>query len=190
MIPLLLLLALGCLEEATPVECIDHGECEAAQACIAQTCQEVQCLDSSSCNLDEYCDTETFACRIGCLSDDDCGASQTCSAGSCEDQSCRSSDLDCPVGEFCDESSGECVTQGQWCVDCSTNPSVCGDQGTCLMFQGQEPSEAVCYNYCDSNADCPAGFSCTSFDYTIGAEQVTVDLCYANCTWLSENGWM
>ncbi len=183
----LLVAWLACSVATDTPECIDAGDCTAGTACIEDTCQQVDCLSSSECELGQFCDAD-FACRAGCMTEHDCASGQTCDeeALECVDSACRTSDLDCSLGERCNPLTGTCVAGGEVCRDCSTDATACGASAICVTFEGSE-AESYCYDYCDTDQQCPAGFSCSQFELVGGG---TLGLCYAECAWLVDNDWL
>ena len=89
-------------------ECVDNGECGELQACIEQSCEDVECVTSDTCEIGRFCDTERYVCRDGCASDEDCLAGQECAGSTCQDKPCRNSELDCTAGETCNPNTGGC----------------------------------------------------------------------------------
>ncbi len=187
------LFLLACSAGTTEVpECIDHGECAEGQACIADVCLDVDCMASAECDIGQYCNPETFACIDGCLADDDCKAGETCQTDTrtCEAYGCRSTELDCPAGSNCDEVTGEC-NPVDICGSCNVNNvNSCqggpGNKQYCLPYD--DMTEGNCYNECGQGGDCPSGFTCIP-DVMISLLQYA-DICYADCPWLMENGYL
>ncbi len=194
MIILLLLTGLACQvgggapgeTELGEGQCIDNGDCFEGEGCVDGSCAAADCIESSACALDSYCDAEAKTCLAGCQEDADCGAGTRCEAGTCVERGCRSSELDCQVGEVCNLSNGSCWTPRASCRSCALDPLSCGGGSHCLLFEGQEESEASCYDECSTQSDCPAGFSCSAINF--GAFEVK--LCYADCSWLRGEGWL
>jgi hypothetical protein len=174
----LFLLACG----GATVPCVDNGQCSEGQACIAEACEDVDCLTSSECAIQQYCDS-SYSCSTGCEQDTDCRAGETCNAvaAQCQTQACRSTELDCEVGQYCNESTGTCDSAQGYCDTCNPNNLFsCGNSGYCLSWN--DPNVGYCWNYCDSQSDCPRGFDC--YDPGLGS------VCIADCPWLLENGYM
>ncbi len=184
---LLLSTWLACSVTTEAPECVDGGDCTAGTTCIDETCQQVDCLSSTECELSQYCDS-SYECRAGCMVEEDCPSGQTCdeAALQCVDSACRTSDLDCNLGERCNVATGACIGGGDACTDCSESAAACGTSALCVYFEGSE-TERYCYDYCDRDQQCPAGFSCSQFEMIGGG---SVGLCYADCAWLQENDWL
>lgn len=188
MTALLLVLSLVACKKEPAAECIDHGGCPAGNACIEGACEPVQCLTSSDCNLHEFCDARSFACRAGCSDDGDCYAGETCDTATkeCVEYACRSTDLDCEIGEFCVD--GECEKDdAPHCQACDPYDSRSCPQGSdCWVFDSQT-LDAYCLVRCErdgGNDQCPRGFECT--DVTGMGDFA----CSAWCPTLVENGWL
>jgi hypothetical protein len=142
-------------------QCQDHGQCGELQACIQNTCEDVQCLLSTDCPLHSFCDTENdrFTCREGCASTDDCLAGEDCDTEShtCEAYGCRSTDLDCPVGQTCNTATGQCTPVDGLCTrtcDVYDSPN-CGAGNSCEV--GDVTGE------CERAQDCEQGYACDMF---------------------------
>ncbi len=185
-----LLLAPGCddgtVSCGAPIDCIEADASGLARiwACVDNVCEARPCTTSPDCPIGYTCaelppeegeertGQEPRFCSEGCTRDTDCRADQYCRAGECAKRPCRSGNLDCGVAEVCDSTTGECVFAGApYCQECDaslnqlleegcqisqvTHPG-CGDGNFCLAF-GSGPT---CGVPCDSNADCPGGFSC------------------------------
>ncbi len=187
------LLACGASGSDVP-DCIDHGECAEGQACIADVCLDVDCMASSSCDIGQYCNPDSFSCVDGCLEDEDCRAGEVCESDTrtCESYGCRSTELDCPVGTSCNVSTGECIAASA-CGGCNVNNvNSCqgGGRGTsqyCLPYD--DISVGYCFPECNRSDDsCPAGFYCYK-NLPIGLLQ-TADVCIADCPWLTDNGYL
>lgn len=182
----LLLLVLGCIGAKAP-ECVDNGNCHDGQACVEQTCQDVECLASLDCAFGNYCDVEeaAYTCRPGCASDDDCPAGEECNLddNECEAYGCRDTDLDCGLGQLCDEDEGECYEpEGEWCTVCDDpftgDPGTCGD-GFCFNFNldGNYDRDNFCLPSCRGEGDeCARGYECL---YVDGLDDY---FCVTDCT--------
>jgi hypothetical protein len=178
-----LLVLVGCPEPAP--ECVDNGQCAIGEACIQETCQAVQCLDSSSCGLGEFCKKPEYACTSGCEADTDCLAGERCNKNrnECVEYDCRSTDLDCGLGEICND-DGQCETApGKHCAPCEDYifGTGCGTNGTCYPFD-----DAYTENYCivgcngPSDDSCPRGYECVDL-WGMGDYE-----CFAWCPTLAE----
>lgn len=172
----LLLLAVGCGEREIP-ECLDHGDCGEREACIADRCERVACLDNGHCELQQYCDptADAYVCLDGCTGDDDCPAGEACEAAShsCHPADCRDTVLDCAYGEICDQASGSCVVDERaHCQLCDAMAAaICPDDGTCFM--DVDDSEL-----CQRDEDCAPEQSC---DELIEGRYCHTDRCRYDC---------
>jgi Cys-rich repeat protein len=178
----------------TAVECIDNGQCGEFQACFVDVCLDVECLTSAVCDIGEYCNLDGYSCVEGCLDNSDCRAGETCNAETttCEAYGCRNTELDCGVGQECDQTTGECLDvqacgncDPQNINSCNTGPNS-GTQSYCLVYD--DLSVGWCFPECGDDGSCPSGFYCYE-DLSIGRGQ-TIDVCVADCPWLTENGYM
>jgi hypothetical protein len=179
----------GCGGDSDIPECIDNGYCAEGQACVNDVCEDVECLSSAICDVGEYCNDKTYSCVDGCLENIDCVAGETCNTDtrSCEAYGCRDTTLDCPTGAECNLTTGECdsVATCQNCNLSQANSCRGGDvEAHCLPWD--DLSEGWCFPVCDNSGGCPAGFSCY-VDYPIDLFTY-VDVCVADCPWLTETG--
>lgn len=184
MIIALMLTLAGCGGSEKTPECIDNGGCPEGQACLDSQCKEVECLASNQCDLYNFCNPN-YKCQEGCESDADCRAGQTCdtTAHSCESYGCRSAALDCNYGEFCNTDSGDCFSKGEVCKTCNAaNPYSCGSGAYCLQLR--TGGDGYCFNFCDSDRDCPRGFECVE----LGAPYENV--CVGDCDFMVEGGYL
>lgn len=158
----LLLSVLSC---SSSIECVDHAGCPDGNACIAEVCTPVQCLSSTECALREFCDGQ-YNCAPGCEKDTDCIAGEVCNveANSCEAYGCRDTQLDCYYNEFCNTRNGQCeLSDEAHCKPCTgLSTSECGDGGDCWSFVDAKGNTdgTYCLVECESDADCPRGYSC------------------------------
>jgi hypothetical protein len=158
-----------------PPECGNNGDCSGLQACIAERCVEVNCLDSSRCAIEAYCETETYTCEPGCLTNDDCYAADRCdpTTRTCEPRGCADTALDCQPFERCNTMTAQCEEDPlPHCQPCASDATCQG--GECQYIAGGR----YCLMECNPEAadPCPAGFQCT------GPEPYQ---CVANCTALN-----
>lgn len=185
----------SCGSEVTPA-CVDNGDCGEGQACLLETCQEVQCLASSECGIREYCDDETFVCRAGCLESDDCQAGEECNAGTntCELYGCRDTDLDCSIGETCSQATGECIRDPRGhCDQCEPDAwgdpaGTCRDSGAFCLYLDESP-DTFCLQDCNTATDCPRGYECIDTGQDFDYDGRSDSICYAYCPLLYDNGW-
>jgi len=157
----LLVALLGCTEPAP--QCVDNGQCALGEACLAEVCVAVECLDSSTCGLEQYCEKPSYTCEDGCEANSDCLAGQRCNQEEheCFEYGCRETDLDCAFGEICDEDSGECKPAGgKHCASC-VSLGDCGSNAECYLF-GEE--DAYCIVNCTEGDSCPRGYECVELN--------------------------
>lgn len=156
-----LLVALSLLACRVP-ECTDNTGCPATEACVRGRCKQVDCLSSKTCDIGQYCSEDTWSCVDGCQYDSDCLEVDRCDplTKTCVPRSCQDTATDCPAGERCDQSSGQCYEDpAPHCAPC-TSTQQCGNLGQCFGFTSHS---GYCLLYCnpeDAQA-CPAGYSCS-----------------------------
>jgi hypothetical protein len=139
-------------------ECANNSDCSEGQACVDEACEDVDCVTSADCDIQQYC-TEDYSCKLGCDGDDDCLAGQSCDMGThqCEAYGCRDTQLDCDYGEKCDSTTGQCYVDDE---------DLC--QTTCDIFNprcsGGDACIATAYvGECDAgrgDVGCPANSPC------------------------------
>lgn len=168
-----------------PQDCVDADESgvERVWSCVDQECVPRPCETSSDCEIGTYCaeipreedQPPQLFCAVGCQRTDDCRAGEVCLQGSCQERTCRSGHLDCELAEFCNPQTGQCEPAGfPFCSECDPNFTVilnelsctgatvlgneqCGGDGS---FCWRLESGAFCGPACETNADCPGGFTC------------------------------
>jgi len=172
--------------------CTADTDCVAGESCSDGTCAPYGCRDTHlDCNYGEFCDTTTGLCypdESGICDSCDPGTDPNC-YGTTERGPCTSSG-DCPPDQECyvkeyDESS-TCRSD----ADCDAG-FVCG-----YLSDGSGGSIGpVCYatacyegsslTQCDPSVpnECSRGFQCQDFGTGDG-------LCYGDCGWLIENGYL
>ena len=159
------------------VDCIDNGNCADGQACVEGVCADVDCLTSDDCPLENVCNA-TYECVTGCEDSDDCLAGFFCDAGQCAAEECEVAELDCSIGEVCN--NGDCQDYpGQLCNTCSSDWD-CGG-GLCDV---KELTEQTCDPIWGG---CPNGQACGGFytgDSCTTASQCNVST-YGGCDTLS-----
>ena len=165
--------------EGSGAPCVDEGDCHtfdgSAQACIDGACTQVDCLSSSDCPFDSYCDVSAFDCDPGCVEDTDCSAGSRCRQGFCQDRGCRDALLDCDFGEVCDDNVCQ-RPAGAFCNACDPNahewayngPGNCDDVpighplcGSWGNFCLANATMNYCAVECTEQADCPNGSTCS-----------------------------
>ncbi|MHB1847310.1 MAG: matrixin family metalloprotease, partial [Deltaproteobacteria bacterium] len=137
------------------------------------------CQSNTDCNQGGQpyaCDTATHSCVVTCAGDVN---PQNASQNLCLTAGCGSNgsaicgtpgalvgaactqDNDCPVG-------GSCITAangfpGGYCAifNCGENPSECGSNGSCVIFDTQA-NLGYCFSSCKQSSDCRQGYSCVS----------------------------
>ncbi len=144
---LFLIFFIGCSSEvptqdpkaAAGSNCNNSAECPDGLLCLQNQCIESDCITSDDCLLQEYCN-DTFQCEEGCQTDTDCYSGYTCdsTSNSCQAYECRDTQLDCEIGEFCNQQTGQCYTDSRrHCLQCTedqiyyTPPS----DGICLLSE-------------------------------------------------------
>lgn len=195
--------------------CVDNANCDEGEACVENECVVAECLESSQCDIGQFCDPVRFTCRDGCERDTDCLSGQRCDREllACVDAGCRSTELDCPVGELCDSVTGSCY---------EPTPPVCNNTCDVGAFSDSCPGQTSCQvsataETCNRDADCEAGWFCDLFtdnnrychkDYCMPACQPQAEdpgcpagfscyedgfnsgVCLADCVWLLEGGYL
>ena len=167
---LLPLLLLACTAGAPdPIGCRDEGDCPGISICNTDSeCEAVECLSSTQCGLEAFCDTTAFACTPGCEFNTDCPSNATCSTdlGVCEVSQCADSQLDCHFGEVCNQDRGACEPDEALCAPCTGDGfSTCRQDygGQCQWFSGASYCLTPCSPFTDP-AKIPRGFACLDFD--------------------------
>ena len=196
-----LLFLAACAGTGKAPECQDNADCN-NQACVENQCVDVDCLSSADCSLKEYCHGEDFVCTSGCSEDTDCLAGEMCDVESntCEPYGCRETELDCPVGDFCNQNTGECYDDPEGtCNTCSAAQNEAEQLE--LLFGGtlsgrhcvqwdEFATEFYYFKTCNPNGsgnDCPRGFACVPevYDLYFGTP---VNLCLGDCSYYREIG--
>lgn len=176
---LLLALLLAC---ATEPECSASLPCGFTETCVDGACVAQACATSAQCPMEQHC--QDGACTAGCATDQDCYPDESCdgATGICSAAECQDSHVDCAFQEFCDTQAGECYrAEGYWCQACDVDADCGGGDNICLSWgdNGQ-----YCAVACDSQDDCPSGYSCTPIDDSAG--NVQGSWCITWC-WLYED---
>ncbi len=172
--------------------CEKDSDCLAGESCNEGTCAPYGCRDTQlDCNYGEICDPTTGSCypdEAGACTECTPGASRTCLPN--EERGPCSGTGGCPSGQECYIAE---LDDARTCRTASECPSgwICsavdnGSGGTA----GPYCLRAACFtgaNFpsCDPNAEtdtCARGFQCT--DYGTGG------ICFADCAWLTENGYL
>ena len=175
-------LLLGACGSKAVGECSEEEPCPGFESCVDGTCVAKSCSADSFCGMEAYCDVGE--CVGGCNSQDDCYPGDSCAEGQCRSGGCRSTALDCGFNEYCDIATGECYpAPGYACRPCdggSTDPDQCGnEENLCLNLGGGYGS--FCGIQCDSEADCPGGYTCIPIGDEFGT--VYTQQCITYC-WL------
>jgi Cys-rich repeat protein len=134
--------------------CLEHTDCPPGQACIDNSCEEVDCITDAECLAGSVCVDNTCV-PIPCVDDGDCPQGSECNQdlGVCQLE--KLPGTDCLVTNDCDDSTG-----------CAS--------GYCLRCQGL--GEDNC-NGCASNADCGAGFPHCNVELNACLRCLTSDHC-------------
>lgn len=133
---------LGNKDDVSDAECVNSVDCPDGKLCRDGECQVVECLSSSDCDLEYFC-ADNGQCEDGCASDDDCLAGDSCdvSEQECEAYECRNTELDCDIGEFCDEVSGSCYDDAfDHCESCNAQQAYVTppDGAECIFFEATD----------------------------------------------------
>ena len=170
---------LGCNNEKAP-ECVDNGQCPEGNACVQNACEEVSCLTSAECDINQFCNP-FYECEGGCETSDDCTAGETCKDHVCDVYGCRSTNLDCEYGEYCDTSSGECKTSSKpHCESCdAAATSSCGSNATCYIWEVDDGT-------CTGDRDCEDGWYCDNIE-SATSKNCHQDFCVVDCDPDDEN---
>ena len=205
MIIVALLFALSCAFESDSV-CDNSTDCTLDSVCRDGTCASVACFGSTDCGWSEHC--EAGVCVVGCERDGDCMAGGLCQDGECVESTCQNTQIDCafgqyclqgecidselPVCERCDYSewqqgmadNRECVTYRFFQEQTCSWPDAIGCEVEMSCFPGSSDEgpgicvELFAFSYCQSDDDCPQGFSCWLDIYGEGSG---VSVCETNC---------
>ena len=154
-------------QKSTVAECSEKDPCAFGEECVEGQCVAKSCATSDQCAIEEYCSDEN-KCVSGCKEDTDCMFGDLCNTESntCELAECTDTHLDCGFGEFC-ALNGDCYEAGGYfCADCEDAGDCGGNGNTC--FAG------YCGVVCETDRDCPGGFSCIM-------PYENVHVCYAPC---------
>jgi len=123
--------------------CNNNAECGEGLLCVDNSCLEAECIGSMDCQIEEFC-SEFYQCVPGCMQDTDCFSGDICEDNACVTQGCRDTELDCEVGEYCDQSTATCYEDSfNHCASCDVN----------MWQNGISGGECVVYNY-DENKYC------------------------------------
>ena len=195
-----------CLKnECRDVDCLTSNDCDIEQYCSTEYACEAGCENDNDCFAGDSCNTSTQVCETyGCRDTQlDCEIGEFCNVptGECyeDDQphcrTCSLNDLLYPVfGEECllwNETGGNCTVDLFFGTQ-----SGCPSDEVCYPVDPADPfnPNGTCYKSyavmsCDINAEeaCPRGFSCVQLTYTDGS---TTDVCYGDCQYYRENGYL
>jgi len=178
LVPLLCALA-ALATSGCKAECEQNLNCPADQVCTDGKCAARLCLDSSTCPMETFCSDEDGTCKGGCQGDRDCYPYHRCDEdGRCVENGCRNTSLDCGLGQFCNELTGECFDAGgAYCHTCEVD-SDCGGSSFCLDI-GAPGGQRYCLVDCSMGQECPRGYPCV--DIVNGGGAVVGMGCYARC---------
>lgn len=143
-------------------ECEQNLNCPASEICTDGKCVMRACADSNTCPMEHFCSDESGTCVAGCQSDRDCYPYHRCNdEGRCVENDCRNTALDCAVGQFCNELTGECYDSGgAYCAACDIDDD-CGGTNWCLDI-GAPSGQRYCLVDCSLGQECPRGYQCTT----------------------------
>ncbi len=158
-LPALLGLSLaGCANKDAVQECSETEPCDDFANCVDGRCERRMCSTSADCGMEAFCASDG-RCEGGCQGADDCYPGDVCAEGQCVSGGCRSTSLDCGFNEFCDTTTGDCYEAGGYYCEPCTQESDCGGNGNlCLNLGGGYGS--FCGVTCESEGDCPSGYTC------------------------------
>mgnify|MGYP001019220118 CR=1 FL=1 len=158
----LLLGLLGCADP--PPECVSTAQCGDGQACIVESCVDVECLASAECAIGSWCSPDSYTCEPGCASSEDCLAGERCdvSVNQCVPRGCRDTQLDCDFGERCDLEAGVCRDDPQPHCEVCQDDFDCGPGGSCLALSGDRRPRCIMACSPEAFDPCPAGMQCTA----------------------------
>ncbi len=155
MIALFLLLSCG----GTEYECSEEVACGFGETCVQGQCVSRACATSAQCGIEQYC--KEGACVEGCEVDGDCYPGDVCDveATSCVSESCDDTREDCAFQQFCNGATGECYDAGgYYCHPCQDDGDCGGNDNLCLSIGDAESN--YCGVTCESESDCPNGYTC------------------------------
>lgn len=203
--PLFFVLSLltGCSGSGGRIECSDNAGCQ-NQACVDNQCVDVDCLNSNDCNLYEYCSDVEYTCVSGCSADTDCMAGESCDVetNTCIEYGCRDTQLDCPIGDYCNRNSGDCYDDPEGTCDFCTEDQSYADQLELLFGGSLQDRHCVQWDaagttfywlsLCNPNQGseaCPRGFACYEniYDPSSGLE---VAACIGDCDYYRQEGYL
>ncbi|MCK6504158.1 hypothetical protein L6R53_12280 [Myxococcota bacterium] len=194
-------------------ECATLEDCPDGKQCIDAMCVQVDCTTSAECPFNTYCDVQNYTCVDGCREDTDCLSGFSCDtvANTCVESGCTDTELDCSYGQYCDRASGSCIDDTKaHCEPCDVlggSANQCPG-GECYFLSGANCNTAAdcdpgyacdnipgygklchadhCLISCNPNVDepCPRGYAC------LDASGLGDYVCYADCPYLSTNGYL
>jgi len=195
-------------------ECSTADDCPQDKQCIDTHCIQVDCTTSVDCPFESYCDLANYACIDGCQEDSDCLSGEACDqvAATCAPAECQDTQLDCDYGQYCDAASGHCKDDTrpncQACDATNSNPNQCpagtcyilGSAATCTNSSTCATGETCsnipgygkichadfCLETCNPNVSepCPRGYEC------LDASGLGDYVCYADCVYMANNGYL
>ncbi|MBX7099585.1 MAG: hypothetical protein K1X89_17850 [Myxococcaceae bacterium] len=125
--------------------CTADAQCRSEYACVSGACKP-KCRGSTNCPVGYSCNRSVGQCVEGSAAPRQLGAA--CGAdGDCDSTYCLDPSLGFPKG-ICSD-------------DCSTNASVCGASGVCIV-PADTSAASVCLQKCQSNFDCRADYFCSA----------------------------
>jgi len=153
----------ACGEEDDAKSCSTTADCGEGMVCREGSCAVVACDDMGDCLADETCgeiDGSRVCTEKQCDAADPCPTGETCNA-----------DFICVPGEeppdtvdatdVVGETTTETEEPGPYddlCAPCVSDSDCSGD-AVCKSFQ----TAYGCATVCETNADCPSGFTCLEY---------------------------
>lgn len=178
------------IECSTSFDCALQTYCNEENRCIEGCTQDEDCFAGFSCS-EGAC--SAYECRDAAL---DCLLGEQCQDGRCQ----IVEPSPCTPCTYQDWSHG--LGSQRECVIVSYNRTIpcdwmtdqgCPDTMSCYPADGMGlVEEGVCiYSYaffrCDTDSDCPRGFSCAQDIY---ANESEINVCWGDCRLYLEQGWL